>query len=73
MKANIEIDLKPFTVPNYVSVKQEPGLKQDGLQEAKNYHVSELSVETLSKMCDVFRKDVFRKAGKLIPSPPTTE
>jgi len=67
MKVKIEVDLKPFGIPNFVIVKQEPGLKQDGLQESKQYKISELDSGTLLKMCEEFKISVFEKAGKKVP------
>jgi|KBSMisStandDraft_5_1062788.scaffolds.fasta_scaffold213064_5 hypothetical protein len=68
MKAKIEIELQPFTVPNFVLTVQEPRPKQDGIQETPKYPLSELDPETLDKLCDEFRDAVFAKAGKQQPA-----
>lgn len=67
MKVNIEIELLPFTVPNYVLVKEQPKLKQEGFTEGRKYHLSELEPETLYSLCEQFKKDVFEKANKRQP------
>jgi hypothetical protein len=61
----VDMELVPFTVPNYVSVKTFPRLKQEGFQEAPKYAIADLSIETLEKLCDKFREDVMaKKMGK---------
>jgi len=67
MKTTIEVELQPFTVPNFVLTVAKAGLKQEGFQEAPKYSLSELSVDTLDKMCIDFRNEVFKKAGKIQP------
>ena len=67
MKVNVELELLPFNVPNYVLVKEEPRPKQEGFAEGKKFHISELGSETLLKLCNQFKNDVFRKAGKEHP------
>lgn len=62
MKITTEIELQPFTVPNYVIVKMPPRPKQDGIRESPKYHISELDENTLNKLCDEFRAAVLRKA-----------
>lgn len=56
--------LQPFTTPNYVHFVQKPGRREDGISEIPSVPLSELSVETLNALCDQFKKDVFKKAGK---------
>ena len=59
-----EIELQPFTVPNYVRQVQPVGKRQDGWTETRLIPLSELSAETLEIMCDEFRGSVFKGAGK---------
>jgi hypothetical protein len=59
-----EIQLQPFNVPNYVLVKSEPRPRQEGFIESPKYHLSELDVVTLEALCERFKEDVFKKAGK---------
>lgn len=66
MSIKLNIELKPFQVPNYVMVKQKVGLRQDGVSfDSPKYHVKDLDVDTLSQLCDEFRAAVFSKAEKL--------
>lgn len=65
--SKIEIELIPFRVPNCAIQKGFPGKRQDGLKEAKTYALSNLATDTLSEMCDEFRAEIFKKAGKEDP------
>ena len=69
MKATLQVELQPFQTPNFVRAVVSPGLKQDGMQELPAYPLSDLDSETLDKLCNDFRAEVFRKAGK--EQPPT--
>lgn len=65
MKATIEIELKPFTVPNFVTP-----VPKTGRQDTEGTHsipLSDLDARTLEQMCDEFREAVFTKAGKQRP------
>lgn len=63
--STIKVELQPFTVPNYVLVGSKSGLHQDGAWfDGLKYHISELSSETLSELCDEFRDAVFAKAAR---------
>lgn len=62
------IELQPFSTPNFVSIKPfHVGQKQDGFAESPKYPLSDLDPETLSDLCDQFRKDIFSKAQKIDP------
>lgn len=63
----MKVKLQPFQTPNYVIAESKPGLKQDGMVERPMWHVKEVDENTLSEMCDQFRRDVFEKAGKRDP------
>jgi len=67
MKATLQVELQPFQTPNFVRARSKPGLKQDGMQELSCYPLSHLDSLTLDKLCNEFRDDVFRKAGKEQP------
>lgn len=67
MKAKIEVELQPFTVPNFVLTVQDPRPKQDGMQETPKYALSELDAQTLENLCNEFRGNVFTRAGKQQP------
>lgn len=67
MKVTLEVELQPFQTPNYVLTKPKPLERQEGMQEAPKYHLSELDSATLDRLCRGFRSEVFRKAGKAMP------
>jgi hypothetical protein len=62
------VELRPFTVPNYVLQVEPPRQRQDGFREAPKYALADLDVETLDQLCWEFRRAVFEKAGKPDPS-----
>jgi hypothetical protein len=67
MKASIEVELQPFTVPNYVLTVQPTRLKQEGIVETPKLALSDLDSMTLERLCNEFRDAVFNKAGKSRP------
>ena len=66
MKATIEIDFRPFTVPNFVVADNDMESRVAGC-ENQSFPLSALSPETLDKMCEQFRRAVFDKAKKQQP------
>jgi hypothetical protein len=67
-----KIALVPFTVPNYVRIQRPPGhvtTREDGFPVGNEgtFILAELDEHTLSELCDQFRKDCFKKAGKTEP------
>lgn len=69
MKAKLELELRPFTVPNFVLV--DPPIKQEGStvdSDATSYPLEAIDAETLDRMCDQFRDAVFKKAKKQQPA-----
>jgi hypothetical protein len=69
MKVNIEIRLKPFNIPHFVVVDGPTNPREKGLGEGRKLSLRELDTDTLSRMCNDFRKGVFKRAGK--QEPPT--
>ena len=67
MKAKLEVDLKPFTVPNFAIIEQPPKPRQEGLVENPGIPLREIDSFTLYKMCEEFKSSVFKKAGKEMP------
>ena len=67
MKVKIEVEFIPFTVPNFVMVKESPQPRENGFQEGRKFHVSELDQDTLWKLCEQFKDDVFKKANAQLP------
>jgi len=63
MKAKIELELQPFSVPNFVRPVENPDMSRDQLA----IPLSALDPITLDRLCDDFRTAVFQKAGKLMP------
>lgn len=64
----MKIELQPWQTPNFVIVKVPPRPRQEGWQEAPKFPLSEVDAETLAQMCEAFRVEVFRKAGKVDPA-----
>jgi len=73
----MEIELLPILVPDFIIQKSLPRPRQLGFTEAPMFPLSQVDANTLSLLCDQFRKDLFYKAGKddprLIPCPPCGE
>jgi len=68
MKATIEIELHPFTVPNFVIRKPRARRESEEKDSSSfSYALDELDANTLERMCDDFRDAVFKKAGKQRP------
>lgn len=63
MKATIELELQPFSTPNFVRLAKNPDINTDG----QAIPIEALDSWTLEKLCDDFRYEVFRKAGKSRP------
>ena len=63
MKAMIELELQPFTVPNFVRPVENPDVSRDG----QAIPLGALDSNTLDQMCREFRVAVFKKAEKEFP------
>lgn len=63
MTATLNIDLQPFQTPNFVRPVAKPVKREDGFQELPCYPLSDLDWSSLDKLCQEFRREVFRKAG----------
>ena len=63
----MKINLKDFSVPNFVIPILPPKQKQDGFVESPTWPLSGVDASELSAMCDNFRAAVFKKAGKSDP------
>ncbi len=66
--SEIRLKLKPWNSPNYVIAEMPPRLRQDGWTEPAGIPLAEVDADVLAQMCDAFRADVFRKAGKPDPA-----
>lgn len=60
----MNVKLKSFLTPNFVLQEVLARPRQEGFQECPKYPLSEVDLESLSDLCDQFRKEVFEKAGK---------
>jgi len=67
MKIEIEVKIKDFRVPNFV-VRE--GTEGEENESAGSIPLSDLSPNDLETLCDTFRRDVFKKAGKSRPPQP---
>lgn len=68
MKVKLEVELQPFTVPNFVLLsKLPPKAREAGIDKPTSFHLSELDAEMLDRLCWEFRVAVFEKAGKRMP------
>ncbi len=67
MEVTIKVKLKPFTVPNFVLVDERPQARDEGFKEGRKYALNEIDEYSLAKLCDDFKSEVFRKAGKDMP------
>jgi hypothetical protein len=65
--ANIEFELQPFTVPNFVVVQVPTAtFKQEGFKELPSLPLNQVPRKVLEQMCKDFTKAVMEKweAGK---------
>ena len=65
----MKVDTQPWIVPNYVTLKMPSQPRQAGFVEAPKLHVRDVDAETLARMADEWRAELFRKAGKADPMP----
>lgn len=66
MKANIEVPIQPFSIPHFVRRDKKAAGPGDPEAEAA-FELSAVDAQTLSALCDQFRAEVFKKAGKADP------
>lgn len=64
---DVKVKINNFEVPTHVRQESKVGLKQNGLVMSPSWELCELDLDTLSDLCDQFRKDVFAKANKIDP------
>lgn len=63
MEIKLKVNIKPFSVPNYVVAEAEARPRQEGFSEMPSIHLSDLDADTVHKLCDDFTRAVFKKAG----------
>jgi len=66
MTTIVDVPTRPWTTPNYVTLRPNDGKLY---VNPPTFHIESIHPETLSRMCDEFRADVFKKAGKADPKP----
>lgn len=57
----MEIKLRPFRTPNFVIIPETYGRSTDSIP------LCDVPAKDLSDLCDQFRSEIFRKAGKKDP------
>ena len=67
--ASINVKLTRFAVPELVYIEQPhpPQQRQDGIRPLPSIPLCDLDPQTISDLCDEFRKEVFASAGKEDP------
>lgn len=65
----MNIELQPWQTPNFVIGVISARSRQEGFKPdtAPKWALKEVDAETLAKMCDDFRAEIFRKANKPDP------
>ena len=63
----MKIELVPFTVPDFVSIKGTVGKREDGFKPTQTVPLKNLEISDLVELCREFRESVFLKAGKKDP------
>jgi len=64
----IELELEPWQTPNFVRIKMPPRTRQEGISFDDGISIKYVDPEVLAAQCDNFRKEVFKKAGKIDPN-----
>ena len=64
MKANIELNLRPFNIPNYVRIDDN---HKTATGEDRTIPLHMIDASTLEKMCEQFTNMVFKKAKRNRP------
>ena len=64
----MKVELLSWTTPNFVIAKVAPRPRQEGVVEAPKWPLKEVDAEELALLCDIFRAEIFHKAGKADPA-----
>jgi hypothetical protein len=65
----IKLKVRPWLVPDYASAEAPPRSREEGFDPCRlRFPIKELDAETLAELCDKFREEVFKKAGKEDPT-----
>jgi hypothetical protein len=60
IKANVELSFEPFMTPNFVRISPDG----NNAILIATLPLKEINANTLDRLCDQFRTDIFKKAGK---------
>lgn len=63
----INLDLKPFPTQDFVYIAMPPQPRDFGAVPLPKIHINKLDPDTLSALCDDFRKSIFEIAGHQDP------
>lgn len=63
--AKIGISVEPFMIPNFVRRAKKSSAQGDDSDPA--FPLRDVDADALSALCDQFRADVFKQAGKTDP------
>ncbi len=67
MKIKTEIELQPFSVPNFVIPMPPIVLRQDGWKPVDSIPIADVPEDVLLQLCRQFVMDVFNKGNKPVP------
>lgn len=67
MKINVDLEVMPFNIPNFVIPITESDIKGESFPAIP---LRQIPANILSDMCDEFRKQIFIKADKEDPKTP---
>ena len=71
MKVEMSVELVPWITPNFISIRSPERPRHEGFNELPKYALKDVDEQTLSTMCDNFRKEARRKTGAGNPDAPT--
>jgi len=71
MKSHVVVELIPFEVPDFVYIRMPVSTKKEGFKELPKFYLPQIDEVDLFKLCENFKDEVFKKAGKNLP--PTAE
>lgn len=65
------IPISNWVTPDYVFGASPPKPRQEGLSIPPKWELKEVDPLVLSKLCDAFREEVFKKSGHTDPRSPS--
>jgi len=64
MKTTIEVDLKPFPVPNFVMENRPKAAHEADPEGTLKFRLNDLDSKTLDDLCEQFKTGIFNISGK---------